>query len=145
LDLEEIDDLLDGLAMLDLFPARPAVEESAGHEVLFHEHVTGGHDVVLRAQPGVELYVLEAPGDPQPGQPVRSLPGDLLVLEIDLARLRLVEAADTVEQSRLPRAVGADDGEDLVGADIEVDVRERLHAAEAERHVIDAHYHAHRV
>ena len=63
----------------------------------------------------------------------------LFAVEVDLALLRLVEAVDAVEKGGLAGAVGSDDGQDLVVLDIEADVRERVDAAEAQRHVVDPH------
>ncbi len=57
---------------------QPEIDRS-GHEVLLHEDVPGGHDVVLGAEAGVELDVLKGAGDAHLGQLVRPLTGNLRV------------------------------------------------------------------
>jgi hypothetical protein len=59
----------------------------------------------------------------------------------DAAFLRMVEAVDAVEHRGLAGAVRADDGADLALADVEGDVGDRLHAAEAQRDVLDREQH----
>ena len=58
-------------------------------------------------------------------------------LEADAALVRVIEAADHVEQGGLARAVGADDGDDLPAPDLEADPVERLHRAEAHADPVD--------
>ena len=58
-------------------------------------------------------------------------------LRMNANLLRLVDAVDAVEHRALAGAVGADDRAHLVLADVEADVGQRLHAAEAERDVLD--------
>ena len=59
----------------------------------------------------------------------------------DLALLRVVEAVDDVQHRRLAGAVRADDRPDLALADVEGDVLDRGHAAEAQRDVAELHQH----
>ena len=61
----------------------------------------------------------------------------LLSLEVDLALLRLVEAADAVQKSGLAGAVRPDDGQDLISPDIQTDVRKRIDTAEAQRDIVN--------
>jgi hypothetical protein len=61
----------------------------------------------------------------------------VLPLKVMRALLRVVEAVDDVEHRGLAGAVRADDGADLALADVEGDVGDRLHAAEAQRDVVD--------
>ena len=53
------------------------------------------------------------------------------VVQHDRPLLGPVEAADAVEQARLAGAVGADHGVDVALVDLERDVLERAHPAEA--------------
>jgi hypothetical protein len=46
-----------------------------------------------------------------------------------------VDAGDALDERRLAGAVVADESHDLPGADLEVDVRQRLHGAERLREV----------
>ncbi len=68
-------------------------------------------------------------------------PGVLLpAAEPHLARVRPDEAAQHVQQRRLPRAVRADDAEDVPGRDGERDGIERGQPAETNRHILDFKY-----
>ncbi len=72
---------------------------------------------------------LEGPSQPEAGPLVGVEPADLPAEQIDSA-VRLQEAADGVEERRLPGAVGADQADHLVGRGVEVDVVDRDEAAE---------------
>ena len=56
-------------------------------------------------------------------------------LERDAALLRMIDAVDHVQHGTLARAVGADDGADLMLAHVEAHFRQRFHAAECERYL----------
>ena len=136
LQFEELDDLLDGAAELQLGlahlrreqhvlpPAGVAVAVAADEQVLQH----GG---VLE-----QLDVLEGAGDAEAGDLVGREMGDLLALEGDEARSRPVQAADEVEDGGLAGAVGADQREHLVRPHLEGDVVDGLEAAELHRQVV---------
>ena len=98
----------------------------------------GGHDIVQCAQPRIKLDILKGAGDAHPGDTVRPDTVYLPAVESYLALLRFIKAVDTVEQAGLARAVGTDDGQYLVLADIEVDIGERPHAAEPQGEPPDA-------
>ena len=53
--------------------------------------------------------------------------GDVLALEVHGAGLRADEAADALQQRRLAGAVGAEQGDDLAGGHVEVDLEQDLH------------------
>ncbi len=57
--------------------------------------------------------------------------GDRLAMQRDLAGIRPLEAGDQAEQRRLAAAGGAEDGDQLAGADVEVDIVQHLLVAEA--------------
>ena len=78
-----------------------------------------------------QLDVLERARDAGLGDDVRRLRGDVAPVEHDLTRRRLVEAGHAVEERRLAGAVGADDRDDRLVRDGEVDVVDRHEAAEA--------------
>ena len=49
-----------------------------------------------------------------------------LAVDLDRARRCLLEAGDAVQERRLPAARRPDDGEELLGRDVEVDAREHV-------------------
>ena len=57
--------------------------------------------------------------------------GDVGAEQLDRPRRRRELAGDQVEQRRLARAVGPEDGPALAGPHLEVDVAHGVHAAEA--------------
>ncbi len=89
-----------------------------------------------------ELDVLEGPGDAQLGDLVRAQPGQVVggtvpVHKADLALLRMVEAADAVEQAGLAGAVGSDDGEDFPVSHVQTDAAQGSHATEVQADVFN--------
>ena len=56
---------------------------------------------------------------------------DVPALELGFAAVGRLHAGDRLDQRRLARAVVAEQADDLAGADLEVDVLQRLHGAEA--------------
>src|SRR5512141_3131291 len=137
LDLEEVDDVLDRLPVLDLLGPRRPEEDPARQDAALHELVAPQHQVVEDGHVVEEGDVLEGAGDPQVGHPVRLHPGDLPVLEVDRAALRLVDARDAVEDRGLPGAVGADDRVDAPLLHVDRDSVDRLHPSEGEVDVVD--------
>ena len=65
---------------------------------------------------GKEPDVLERARQAEPADLVRRAPGDVAALEQDRAAVGPVDAAQAIEESRLARAVGADDADDAVRA-----------------------------
>jgi hypothetical protein len=61
-------------------------------------------------------------------------------IDLDRALLGIVEAAEQLEQRALPRPVGADDGGDAAGGDLEIEAAERapLHTRITEGDVAEA-------
>jgi hypothetical protein len=106
--------------------------------VLLHVDVAGGHEVVERAQTGVEGDVLEGAGQAQGSDGVGRRLGQVgLAFEEDAPFLRPIEAADAVEDGGLARAVGADDGADFAGVHVEADAGQRGVRSEVERYVFN--------
>ncbi len=114
LDLEEVDDLLDELAVLDLLVHRRPVAQHVPEEAAVHLQGTSGHDVVEGRHAAEQRDVLEGPGDALLGRLVRAHLAAAHALVGDGTLLRMVEAVDAVQHRRLARAVGPDDGADLV-------------------------------
>ena len=71
--------------------------------------------------------------DPELRRVLRAVDVDRVAVEHDLAAVRCMDAGDALDQRRLAGAVVADEGHDLTGPDLELDVRERLDGAEALR------------
>src|SRR5207237_10256863 len=92
--------------------------------------VPGGQLAVrarLRAGRGVEALEDAADlGVADLGPPVGVEAPDVLAIEEVAAGGRPVEAAEDVEQRRLPRARGSHDGEELAGANRQADAAQRL-------------------
>jgi hypothetical protein len=56
-----------------------------------------------------------------PGPPVVGHTGDVLAVELDRARVGLVDAGDGVQHRRLAGTVGAEDHDELAPLHIEID------------------------
>ena len=91
------------------------------HHVLAHRHV--------QEQP----ERLEGARDPETGDLMRQQADEVPFAEHDLARVRLVDPGDQVEQRRLPCAVRADHADDLALLDVQIELGHDLEAAERER------------
>src|SRR5262249_15488973 len=78
-----------------------------------------------------ERQVLVDGGDPQLGHV--AWPGDVRgpALEAELAAIGEVDARDYFDQRRFAGAIVSDQRHDLAGVDLEIDLGERLHGAEA--------------
>src|SRR4029077_19363264 len=97
LDLEEVDDALDNLAMLDLLAFSGAGAQRLPKQPGPHAQVAAGHDVVERAHAAKQRDVLESAGDALFGRLVRAHARALHALICDGALLRMIEAVDTVQ------------------------------------------------
>src|SRR5262245_46850942 len=118
LDLQEIDDALHGRAVRELLaPGRPPVD-GVEQEVPAHLEEPPRHDVVEHAHALEERHVLEGARDAKGGHVEGLEVGPVPSLEENASRPRMVEAADHVEKSCLPRPVRPDDGDDLALMDV---------------------------
>src|SRR5215204_6327196 len=134
--LQEVDDVFDAPAVLDLFAQRRAVADELPEEAPAHLERASGHDVVERRHAFEQGDVLERAGDAVARRLEWPHPCARRPLEGDAALLGRVEAVDDVEHRGLAGAVRADDGANFAATDIERDIAQRLHAAEGERDVI---------
>src|SRR5206468_8456445 len=82
--------------------------------------------------------VLERARDPQLGPLVRLQPRDVAAVEHDPSARGRVDAADAVEDARLAGAVGADDGEEVAGVDLEAHPGQGGHTAESQVQVFQS-------
>src|SRR5438270_11717857 len=92
--------------------------------------VASDPDIVEQRKAAPDLEVLERTGHPEAGPGVGRCAGDVLAPQEDAPTRRLVEAAHAVDQRRLARTVGPDEGVDAAPLDAEVDVVQREEAAE---------------
>ncbi len=141
LDFQEVDDLLDETAMRDLLPQRGAVAQQLPEQSAAHLQRASGHEIVERRHSFEQSNVLERARDAltrrNRGTHARARPA----LERDASPLRMIEAVDDVQHGGLAGAVRTDDGANLATPDVEGDVGDRLHAAEAERDAFDGQQH----
>jgi hypothetical protein len=110
-------------------PQRKRLREQAA----LHLEVAPRHDVVEHAHALEQREVLEGARHAHLGHLARVHVLEGLAAESDGALLRPIDAVDAVQHRALARAVRADDGPHLMLAHVEADVRQRLHAAEAQR------------
>src|SRR5690606_41171249 len=97
-----------------------------------HVAVAAQEEVLEARHHPEELDVLEGSGQPQAADGIGAQADQLPAPEADAPRLGLVEACDAVEEARLPRAVGSDEGDELAGVDVQVHAGQGLNAAEGE-------------
>jgi hypothetical protein len=136
LDLEKVDDPLDHLAMRQFLLQRRPDPHHLRDDARAHLEAAASHDVVEHAHALEEREALERPCHPRLRHLVRIHPRERLAAEDDAPLLRGVDTVDDVEHRALAGAVGADDRPDLVLANVERDIGERLDAAERERHTL---------
>ena len=136
-ELDEIEDLLDHAAMLDLLVANATAEDRLADEVRAETSVPADQQVLDDRQVREQLAVLEGARDPEPRDVVRFDADDIVPLKTDAPRGRTVEAADAVEHARLARTVRPDQREELATLHEQRNVVEDDEAAEAERDVLD--------
>ena len=133
LEVEELDDLLDRLAMLQLHAPDRGQEQQLGEESRSLVGMACQQQVLQQRRVLEQLDVLEGACDAERGDAVRRHVGDVGAVEDQLAAGRLVDAAHQVEDGGLAGAVRADDGEDLALLDGEAHAVDRLDAAEVDR------------
>ena len=136
-DLEEVDDVLDPLAVGQLLAPGRTEPHRAGEERAVHPYVATEQQVVDHGHLREQLDVLERAGDAEGGDPVGTDPLDALALPADVTDLGDVDLADGVEDRCLAGTVGPDDREQLAMSDGERHVVDRHHAAEAQLNPID--------
>ena len=124
-DADPLEDLLG-----DLLRVRPVLGPTTAD--------LGGNEHVLpRRQRAEHLEALERSGQPQAGALVGLAPGDVFAVDQHLARRRLLQAGDDVEQRRLAGAVGADEAGDPTWIGGEIDVLQGHHAAETDADLLN--------
>src|SRR4029079_13140605 len=84
-----------------------------------------------------EGEILEGAADAEPGTAARRQGRDVLSLEADAARCRMIAAGDAVQRRCLARAVGADDRVKLAGMHRAGDVGHGPDAAELQADIVE--------
>jgi hypothetical protein len=139
LDLEEVDEVLHDGPVLELLALGPPAEPQGGGGAVADVGVPAEHQVVHDREVLEQLDVLERPGHAHLGDVVRRAAEDVLAEEAHLALLGSVHAREHVEDRGLAGAVGPDDREQLVLADLEVAPVDRLDAGEGQVDVAELH------
>ena len=115
-------------------PVRPATVGGRCPTV-DHEHVLG------HRQLGEELGMLERPAQPTRPSPGRPYLAKLLAGEVDAALdgCPSGDSGERVDEGRLARPVGTDDGDHLAGSEGHRDSLDRPQSAEADSETLDGH------
>src|SRR4051812_17069803 len=141
LDFQKVDDVLDHTPVLDLLPQSRPMTQKLPHQAPAHLQGPTGHDVVEGRHALEQGDVLERARDAAARRRGRAHAGARLALEADATFGRVIKAVDAVQHRGLAGPIRADDGADFALADVERHIGQRLHAAEAERHVLDGEQH----
>src|SRR5262249_49389082 len=122
-----------------LIPSRaePEVVDRVVDRVLSLPRVRADLHVLEHRERAEKLDVLERAGDTARHDGARTRPQQACTVEPNVAAVRRVQPGDDVERGRLPGAVGADQADDLPGADLEGDAVKRDDAAEALGDAVD--------
>ena len=119
-----------------------AVEpEHAGDRAGMPAQMGADRDVLQHGHVGHQLDVLEGSGDAELDDLLRRRVVDLVAEHGDRAAGRCQHAGDQVEGRALAGAVGADQGDDLAGLDVERDVVDGDDAAELLARLVDVQQH----
>src|SRR5260370_15732185 len=88
-------------------------------------------NVLPRGHGAERLDDLEGAANSEPGDTVRCHARDRGAVQLDVAAVEVINAADAVQQRRLARAVGTDDADDVAFGDLEIHPVHRSHATKA--------------
>ena len=126
-DLQELPGLAFDLALLRVIGRET---QDSGERIVPHVVVVAGPHVVEDRQVVEEADVLERSRDARLVDVHHALAGGVLAFKEDLAAGGLVDLGQEVEDGRLAGAVGADQADDLVVVDLQVQVVDGCQAAE---------------
>src|SRR5690348_14622067 len=132
LELDELQDALDRLALRALSAARRGQEERLGDEAGSEPRMPADEQVVEHAQVRQQLAVLEGARDAEAGDGVGLCAGNALAAEENVSARRPIDPADAVQHAGLARAVRTDERQELARFERERDALEHLQAAERE-------------
>src|SRR5438552_1946305 len=137
LDLQEVDQALDERAVGELLALRRTPPHRVQQEMAAHLQQAASHEVVEHGHAFEQRDVLKGPRHTELRQVRGRRACGVAALEQDAALVGMVEAADDVEQRRLPRAVGTDDRENLPGLDTEAHAAVREQGPYTHADVVD--------
>src|SRR5690606_2210455 len=126
-----------GVESGELEPLEGRLPGGAGAHRLAAEHERHRH-VLQCGHGGERARDLVRAGQAHLDDPVGRAVRDVLAVEDDLSAVRLVVAAEDVDQSRLPGPVGADETDDLAFADVAAHPIEGVDATEMLDEVLEA-------
>jgi hypothetical protein len=126
----------------DLLAPGPAQPQQGRGDAVADVEVAAQQQVVEHGEVLEQLDVLEGPGHAGAGDAVGLEPDQVAAGEADGALLGPVQAREAVEQRGLAGAVGTDDGEQLVGPDLERHRPQGADAGEAEVQLVDLEHRA---
>src|SRR5262245_41154467 len=132
LKVQEIDHPFDRLAMLDLHSPHRRKEEQLREEARLLVRMARQQEVIQQGGVLKQFDVLEGTGNAQPSDATRRYAGDVPVLENEAPGRWLVDPADQIEDGRLARAIGADNGKYFALAHSEADVVDSADTAEVD-------------
>src|SRR5262249_35007145 len=99
-------------------------------KALIESLVVADHDVVENRQRKRQTRALKRAGYSRLVDCAPARVGDVGAVETDLSGIGAVDSRDHVEKGGFPRAIGADQAENLVGSYGEIQLVERQHATE---------------
>src|SRR5436853_3228530 len=132
LELHELEDALDRLALRALGRARRWQEQRLRDEPGREPRMAADEKVIEHAQMRQHLAVLECARDAGSRDGMRRRARNALAAEEDVAMTGAIDAADTVQHTRLAGAVRPDEGEQLACIERERYVIKHLKPAEGE-------------
>src|SRR5919106_1657791 len=136
-DFEEVDNILDHLAMFDLFSLGQAPIQAATPGSRPHMDMPAEHEVIEDGHAFEEGHVLKGTGDAKAGDLVRCQVSDVPVFDQDASTVGMIPTADTIDQRSLPSSIGANDGQDLAGTGVQADVIQGANAAKITADVLN--------
>ena len=137
LDVEKLDDPLDDLAATGFFASSLAEAQHRRRGAVVKVLMAPQHQVVENRELRKQLDVLERACHPEIGDLVRFEAEEVAPLEPNRPLLRVIHAADAVEDRSLAGAVGTDDGEYLAATNGERHAVDRLHTGKRKMDVVD--------
>src|SRR5690606_23456780 len=100
MQIEEVDDLLHGLAMLALFISDGWQKEQVLQEIAAPPYVPAHKQVLQHGGMFEKFDILEGPGDAEGNDPIRPQARDVLAIEDDAPMRGIVEARYQIENGR---------------------------------------------
>jgi hypothetical protein len=136
-EVEILQDFVDARIQRRLATAHPGQPQRVADDVAVGAAMGADPHVVAHRQVGEQRHVLEGAADADFGNAVRRALEDALALHQNIARARLIEPAETIEQRGLAGAIRPDQAEDLSLDHVERHAVQRDNAAEHDADVVN--------